>query len=99
MRNLTNRFSLIQKEKKCLVCGTTLNIHTHEVYFGRNRQKSIEDGCCVYLCGRHHNQSKAGVHFNRELDLSIKKLMETAWLKHYNKTIKDFTKRYGRNYL
>jgi hypothetical protein len=93
------RFSIIQKEKRCLVCGTTQNIHIHEVYFGRNRKKSIEDGCCVYLCGRHHNQSNKGVHFNKELDISLKKLMETSWLKYYNATIDDFIKRYGRNYI
>jgi len=68
-----NRFSIIQKEKRCIVCGTTWNIHTHEVYFGKNRQKSIEDGCCVYLCGNHHNQSNEGVHFNHELDMKLKK--------------------------
>lgn len=94
-----NRFSIIQKEKQCLVCGTTQSIHIHEVYFGRNRQKSIEDGCCVYLCGRHHNQSNEGVHFNKELDLSLKRMMETSWLKYYNATIDDFIKRYHRNYL
>ena len=94
-----NRYSILQEDKECLVCGVMQNIHIHEVYFGRNRKKSIEDGCCVYLCGNHHNQSKAGVHFNRELDLSIKKLMERAWLKYYNKTIDDFIARYGRNYL
>ena len=94
-----NRFSLIQDEKKCYVCDTTYNIHIHEVYFGKNRKKSIEDGCCVYLCGKHHNQSNAGVHFNYKLDKELKKQMELYWLKYYNKTIEDFIKRYGRNYL
>lgn len=94
-----NRFSILQKEKQCLICGTMQNIHTHEVFFGRNRQKAIDDGCCVYLCGKHHNQSNYGVHFNRELDLSLKKVMENAWLKYYNKSIDEFITRYGRNYL
>ena len=94
-----NRYSILQKEKKCLVCGTTQNIHIHEVYFGRNRQNSIREGCCVYLCGRHHNQSNQGVHFNQELNLSIKRLMEATWIKHYDKTIEDFIKIFGRNYL
>lgn len=93
------RYSILQKEKQCLICGAMQNIHTHEVFFGKNRQKSIEDGCCVYLCGRHHNQSRQGVHFNKELDISLKKLMETSWLKYYDATIDDFIKRYGRNYL
>lgn len=94
-----NRYSILQKEKRCYVCDTTSNIHIHETYYGKNRQKSIEDGCCVYLCGRHHNQSNLGVHFNHELDLEIKKQMEKCWLEHYNKTIDDFIKKFGRNYL
>ena len=94
-----NRYSIIQKQKQCLICDTTQNIHIHEVFYGRNRQKSIEDGCCVYLCGKHHNQSNEGVHFNKKLDLRIKQLMETFWLEYYNKTIDDFIKKYGRNYL
>ncbi len=93
------RFSLLQNEKKCYVCDTTNNIHIHEVYFGKNRNKSIEDGCCVYLCGRHHNQSNEGVHFNHKLDLELKQQMEVYWLKYYNKTIEDFISRYGKNYL
>ena len=95
-----NRFSIMQKEKKCVVCEIPFYIHIHEVYYGTaNRKKSIEDGCCVYLCGKHHNQSKEGVHFNRELDLKLKKEMQIAWMMHYNKTIDDFIKRYHRNYL
>ena len=94
-----NRFSIIQKEKRCIVCDVPFNIHTHEVYFGRNRQKSIEDGCCVYLCGKHHNQSDEGVHFNHNLDIKLKKEMEIAWLMYYDKPISEFIKRYGRNYL
>ena len=93
------RFSLIQEEKKCYVCNSENNIHIHEVYFGKNRKKSIEDGCCVYLCGKHHNQSKDGVHYNHDLDLELKKQMELYYLIYYNKSIEDFIKRYGKNYL
>lgn len=93
------RYSLLQDEKKCYICDRMNNIHCHEVFFGKNRRKSIEDGCCIYLCGFHHNQSNRGVHFNKELDLMIKKQMQLYWMKHYNKTIEDFIKRYGRNYL
>lgn len=94
-----NRFSILQSKKECYVCKTTKDIHIHEAYFGRNRQNSIKDGCCVYLCGRHHNMSNEGVHFNHDLDLKIKKEMEKAWCKYYNKTIDDFRKRYYCNYL
>ena len=94
-----NRYSILQKEKLCYVCGSPTNIHIHEVFFGKNRQKSIEDGCCIYLCGKHHNQSNQGIHFNHDLDLKAKKEMEEKWLETYNKTIEEFIKRYGRNYI
>lgn len=93
------RFSILQNEKKCYVCGTTQNIHIHEVMFGRNRNNSIKDGCCVYLCGYHHNQSNEGVHFNHKLDMELKQKMEKRWLEYYHKSIEDFIKKYGRNYL
>lgn len=93
------RFSILQNEKKCYVCGTTQNIHIHEVMFGRNRNNSIKDGCCVYLCGYHHNQSNEGVHFNHKLDMELKQKMEKRWLEYYHKDIEDFIKKYGRNYL
>ena len=94
-----NRFSILQDTKKCYVCGTTQNIHIHEVFYGRNRQNSIKDGCCVYLCGKDHNLSNSGVHFNHELDMMLKKQMELCWCKYYNKTPEDFVKRYYCNYL
>jgi hypothetical protein len=93
------RFSILQNDKKCYVCGTTQNIHIHEVMFGRNRNNSIKDGCCVYLCGYHHNQSNEGVHFNHKLDMELKQKMEKRWLEYYHKSIEDFIKKYGRNYL
>ena len=94
-----NRFSIINNEKKCYVCGNTQNLHIHEIMFGRNRQNSIEDGLCIYLCGKHHNQSNDGVHFNHELDQKLKKIAEERWIKYYGKSTEDFIKRYGRNYL
>lgn len=93
------RYSILQQNKWCLVCGTDKDIHIHEVFYGKNRQHSIEDGCCVYLCGMHHNMSNYGIHFNKNFDLQTKQLMEKTWLKYYNKSIDDFIKRYGKNYL
>lgn len=96
---MEKRYSIIQKEKRCYICGTMNNIHIHEIFFGRNRKKSIEDGCCIYLCGFHHNLSSEGIHFNHKLDVMIKKEAEKRWCEYYNKTIDDFRERYGRNYL
>lgn len=92
--------SIIQKDlTKCYVCGTTINIHIHHVFEGRNRKNSDKDGCIVALCGRHHNLSNEGVHFNKKLDDDLKKICEYKWLEYYDKEIKDFIKKYGRNYL
>ena len=71
------RYSIITDDlEHCIECGRT-NINKHEVFFGTaNRQKSIEDGCVVPLCGLHHNLSNAGVHFNKALDNRIKQQAE-----------------------
>ena len=91
--------SLLQRNEACYICGTTLNLHVHHIFYGTaNRRLSDEDGCVVYLCQRHHT-GLAGVHHNRKIDLTLKARCEQAWLKHYNKTIEDFIARYGKNYL
>ena len=94
--------SIIQTNKKCIVegCGSVFDLHLHHVFFGKNRQKSDDDGLVVWLCYDHHEGTK-GVHGRdgHELDVKLKKLAEAQWCSYYNKTIKDFIKRYGRNYL
>lgn len=69
------------------------------VFYGRNRKNSDEDNCIVALCYKHHNGSNQGVHFDPVLDKIIKERMEYAWLKFYNKEVKDFIARYKINYL
>ena len=74
--------------------------HRHEVFFGRGkRQKSINDGLVVFLTPEMHNMSNKGVHFDREFDLELKRIGEMVWCEYYGKTVKDFIREYGRNYL
>lgn len=96
---MVKRFSILQDEMtECYFCGTRNNLHIHEVYFGTaNRQKSIKYGCCVSLCAMHHNMSNEGVHFNRELDLVLKKDMQKKFIEVYPDL--DFLKIFGRNYI
>lgn len=92
--------SLVQENKICIICGSVDNLHKHHVFYGTaNRKKSEADGCWVWLCAYHHNMSDEGVHFNKNLDIYLKIMLERAWLDYYNKTIDDFIQRYGRNYL
>ena len=78
---------------------TPLYCHRHEVMFGSNRQKSIRDGLVVFLQPEMHNMSNKGVHFNTKFDLYLKRIAEITWCKYYKKTVTDFIKEYGKNYL
>lgn len=92
--------SIIQKKKECFICKSTYNLHSHHIFFGSaNRKLSEQDGMKVWLCAPHHNMSDAGVHFDRTLDLRIKKVAQLKWQEYYNKTEDNFRKRYGKSYL
>ena len=93
------RFSILQDEMtSCYLCGAKNNLHIHEVFYGTgNRQKSIKYGCCVCLCAIHHNLSNAGVHFNKPLDLELKKTMQKRFIEVYPNL--DFLKIFGKNYI
>lgn len=73
--------------------------HRHEVFFGRNRQRSIDYGLVVFLMPELHNMSNQGVHFNKALDTELKQIGQKVWMEHYNKTIEDFIKEFGKSYL
>ena len=97
---------MLNNDKRCFVCGTTNDLHMHHIFEGTaNRKKSEEDDMKIYLCGYHHNMSNAGIHYNKELELKVKKLAQQVWMKQFvpNLPLEDqieaFIKRYGRNYL
>ena len=73
--------------------------HRHECIFGKNRQKSIDDGLVVFLTPELHNMSNKGVHFNKEFRDMMQQEAQRRWMEYYNKSIDDFIKRYGKNYL
>lgn len=90
--------TVIQSNKECYVCGQTTNLHSHRVFFGSaNRKLSEKYGMKVWLCGAHHNQSNAGVHFNRQLDLRLKMDAQRVFEKQHSR--EEFMQIFGRNYL
>lgn len=90
--------SIMQKEKQCYVCGTTYDIHEHHIFFGTaNRKNSEKHGFKVYLCGTHHNLSSEGVHFNRRLDLRLKRECQAKFEQTH--TREEFMGIIGKNYL
>ena len=90
--------SILQDNKECYVCGTTCNLHDHHIVYGTsNRKQSEKYGLKVWLCMEHHTGS-AGVHFNKDLDLHLKKLAQEHFEALYGAR-NEFMKVFGRNYL
>ena len=92
-------FCIMPKNPHYSTERSALYCHRHEVMYGFNRQKSICDGLVVFLQPEMHNMSNKGVHSNRAFDLYLKRIAEIAWCDYYGKTIDDFIKEYGKNYL
>ncbi len=89
--------SILQNEKECFVCKTTYGLEMHHVIGGTaNRKQSELHGLKVWLCAEHH-RGNSGVHFNRELDLSIKRFAQTEFEKTH--TREDFIRIFGKSYL
>lgn len=91
--------SLLSNEKVCYICNAPHNIHKHHIYAGVGRRDNSEKyGCWVYLCAAHHNMSDYGVHFNKTLDLDLKKLCQERWEEKYGSR-EDFRRVFGKSYL
>lgn len=90
--------SILQDAPYCRVCRTTLNLHKHHVFEGTgNRKQSEKYGCVYWLCGNHHNLSKYGAHFNKELELELKQEAQKKFEEMYDH--ETFIKVFGKNYL
>ena len=90
--------SIVQKNKECFVCKSGINLHEHHIFFGMaNRKLSEKYGLKVWLCGRHHNLSNEGIHFNSELDRYVKRIGQQAFEKTH--TRQEFMQIFGKSYL
>ena len=91
--------SIVSNERQCWVCGTTYGLHKHHIYEGTaNRKQSEKWGCWVYLCGRHHNLSNEGVHFNKDLDISLKEYTQRRFERCLG-TREDFINIFGKSFI
>lgn len=91
--------SIIQKEKQCLVCGTTYNLHSHHIFGGTsNRKQSEKYGLKVWLCAYHHNMSNDAVHFNKHLDNHLKQMAQRHFEARYGNR-EEFIRIMGKSYL
>ncbi len=90
----------LQNENVCWVCNSTNNLEIHHVFGAANRKWSELYGLKLYLCHNHHNENipgDAGVHFNKELDLRLKRYAQSKFEEVYSH--KEFMLIFQKNYL
>ena len=89
--------SILQTEKECFVCKTTYGLEEHHCIGGTaNRKQSEKYGLKVWLCHEHH-RGNTGVHFNKELDLKIKKIAQSTF--ECEHTREEFRAIFGKSWL
>lgn len=91
--------SILQREKKCYITGSTYNLHRHHIFAGGRRQISEREGFWVYLIGHLHNQSNDGVHGKNghALDLRLKQDCQRKFEETHSR--EEWMLLMGKNYL
>ena len=89
--------SIIAKEKRCYLCGSTSFLEKHHIFNGADRKKSEKYGLTVYLCHYCHNEPPKGVHHNAENNRALKEIGQREFEKQYPAL--SFRQIFGRNYI
>lgn len=89
--------SILQSEKECFMCGTTLNLERHHVIFGTaGRKISDKLGLTVWLCHEHH-KGRFSPHNDREIDLRLRRFAQSCY--EDRRSREEWMEKIGRNYL
>ena len=72
-------------------------MHNHHILVGAKIKIRDENGFWVWLAPEWHNMSGNGVHFDRTLDLMLKRLCQKEYEKGH--TREEFMKLIGKSYL
>ena len=89
--------SILQKERRCFVCGALSNLHEHHIFYGTALRKvSEQHGFKVRLCQWHHT-GKEGVHFDKKLDTWLKRVCQAFFESKHGR--ERWMEIVGRNYL
>ena len=91
--------SILSSELKCYLCGSRRDLEEHHIFGAANRKKSEKYGLKVFLCHYCHNEPPMGVHHNKAISDQLKKVGQTAWMRTYDKTERDFVREFGKSYL
>lgn len=87
----------MQTEKKCYITGRTYPLHKHHIWGAARRKISEEHGFTVWLIPELHNMSDAGVHFNKQLDLRLKRECQAKFEETHTRA--EFMALIGKNYI
>lgn len=91
--------SILQNDMSyCFYCGRHGSLHKHHIFYGSaNRKKSEEYGCFVALCPAHHNMGNEAVHYNKSMDIALKKRCQYRFEELYGH--EKFMEVFNRNYI
>ena len=96
--------SIMQTEKECYLCRkmfgicTDRGLHKHHIFEGYGRRRQSEEmGAWIWLCAKHHNMSDYGIHFNKDIDMEVKRECQRKYEKTHSR--EEFMELIGRNYL
>ena len=84
-------------KKRCFFCGRT-DVVTHHVFRNPYKKASEKYGYLAWLCPYHHNASDESVHYNREMEMRLRRLCQRHFEK-YHGTREEFIKIFGKNNL
>lgn len=89
-----NRFSVFTEDlDHCIICGSKRD-NLHEIFFGKNRIKSMELGFVIPLCYEHH----MGMHKYHEWQENWHEKGQLYYEEHLGSR-DDFIREFGKSYL
>ena len=89
-----NRFSVFTDDLEyCIICGVKKN-HLHEIFFGANRQKSMQYGFVIPVCTTCHTE----MHINKEWQEYWHVKGQEYW-EEFIGTREEFIKVFGKSYI
>ena len=90
--------SILQSKRECIITGATDGLHKHHIYLGNpGRKISEENGFGCWLQWDWHNGAGYGVHFDRKLDLELKRMCQEEYEKTHSR--EEFIRLIGKSYL
>jgi hypothetical protein len=89
--------SILQKEKRCYICGSAFNLERHHIMSGTaNRKLSERFGLVVWLCADHH-RGRIGVHTDYILNERLRRDAQLAFEAEYGH--KMWMQTFRKNYV